>query len=204
MTGQYKSRYPVQHFGVPVDAHQRRRFARADLLFCHSSLNVADWDAATAAAAITTTTTAAGRPVVIPPADGSPEVDETFVDVVEESDRSKSPMSDGLIVDDGVAGHDHLVDNQRAFLGQRSQNASLGHGRDSDNPLRIGSAVETRWHDPVADLNFGGERSLQSGSETFHCNVGHHLVQQPLLFGAAVLSVQTVGAAHQFDVDVFQ
>lgn len=21
MTGQYKSRYPVQHFGVPVDAH---------------------------------------------------------------------------------------------------------------------------------------------------------------------------------------
>ena len=64
-------------------------------------------------------------------------MNQTLVDVVKKTDWCERPVSDGLIVDDGVTGHDHLVDYQRSFLRQWCQNASLGHGRNSDDPLRL-------------------------------------------------------------------
>ena len=191
MTGQYKSRYPVQHFGVPVDTHGR-------LAATLSSLNAFDWDVAARITTTTSTTTTAantiGGPVVIPPADRSPEMDQTLMDVVEQADRGEGPMSDGLVVDDGVAGNDNMVDDQVAFLGQRGQHATLGHGRNADHSPGDGPAVLAGLgQDPIADLDFGSESGFQSRSQSIHGGVaGHQLVQQPIVFRIAVVVDQIV------------
>ena len=85
-------------------------------------------------------------------------MDETLSDVVGQSDGCESPVSDGLIVDDGVARDDHLINDQSSLVGQWRQDALVDDGRDVDNTLRYRSSVSTCRHDPIADLNFGSER----------------------------------------------
>ena len=82
---------------------------------------------------------------------------QTLADVIGQSDRSECPVSDGLIVDDGVTRNNYLIDNQSPLIGQRCENSLMDDCRDIDYSLRYWSSVAASCHDPIANLNFGRE-----------------------------------------------
>ena len=57
----------------------------------------------------------------------SPQVGEAQCQVIEETNGEEGPMGQGLTLNDGVAGAEYVVHDQRPRRGQRCKDASFTH-----------------------------------------------------------------------------